>query len=319
MPIQKRLAQVAIAKQTAKGTAAGTGTYQFGVTGGRVISAEVQEDDLPITWSDRLLAGHDRTGVIPGASLEVVALPKMIGLLLYGACGAITSTPGTPNSHSIVSANDLPYLTMFGRQGSEYFKVEDAKVASLSLSWDRVGKLRASASFMGIDLSFLGAAYTASTDEKLTGGALSGNGQTFEIDGAAATVKSGSIQIENGLEAVFGSDSVQPADVFPGTQTIGVSLTVVPDDLEHFRYVITGAAAGTTVSASPFYTTATCAWALDADTDLTFTANRLRALTEFPDADPAGGPVEVVIEGAISQATSGEAYEFVLRNDVASY
>ena len=320
MPVQKRLAQVGFAKQTAKDSPVATAAYQIGVMSGAVVNAEVDEEDLPVTWSSRLLEGHDRKTVMPGAEYEFVVLPKSIGVLLHAVTGAVLTTGASaPFSHEFTPAADLPYLTLFARQGGEYFEVDNAKVNELELSWEQTGALRGKVSLYGTTLSFLASAYTADADERPSGGLLKGSGGTFTIDAAAATISKGSVKISNNVEAVYGSDSVEPADVFPALHTLDLSLTVIPEDLTLFRQVITGTGAGTTAQAVSEYGAAVAQFVLDANTDLNIDVANMRFATEFPEAEGEGGPVEIELEGSVAAPAAGDAYTITLRNDVTAY
>lgn len=320
MPVQKRIAQVSLAKQSAKGSAASAGTYQIGVSAGQVVNADVSEDVLPSTWSNRVAEGFDRTGVLPGAAFDFIAMPKTIGMLLYAACGTIADAGGgAPYTHTITPGTALPYLTLFSTFGAEFYKIADCVADELELSWDSVGALKAKVKIAGCTLTFPGSAYTAGTDERPSGGVLKGCGGTFQIDGADATIKSGSIKITNKVAPVYGSSAVQPADVFPAQHSMDVSLVVVPSDMTLWRKALTGATGGTTPQCVVQYGTAEQKWILDANTDLDLLVSRMKFAVPFPDADPGGGPAEVTLEGMISNPTSGSAYTFTLRNNVASY
>lgn len=317
MAVQKRVAQIGFAKQTAKGAAAATAAYQIGVTDGNVVSADIAEDDLNVSWASRMLEGHDRTGITPGADFSFIVMPKTIGLLLLAAFGTVTTTVGTPNEHEFTpGAMDVPYHTLFARMGADYYRETDAKLNELELSWDQAGALKGKASFIGTDLSFLASAYTATQDERPKDGLFHGVGGTFEIDGASAVVKSGSVKIANNLEAVFGSDSVQPKEVFPGLQTIDLSLTIVPEDMGLWRKVVTGTTSGSTLSPGSTYGTSNLVFVADASTDLTLAFDRTRFLCDFPSVDTGGGAQEIALEGSVSG--DGDV-TVTLRNSVASY
>lgn len=321
MAIQKRLSLVSLARQSAKGAAASAGTYKMGVSGGTIAGAEINEEDLPVTWSNRIAEGSDRISVLPGAEFDLVAMPKTIGLLLLGACGADTVAGAmAPYSHTFKSATDLPYLTLFGTYAGEWLKMSDAKVDSLELTWEQTGAVRGKARFVGCDLDYLAMAYTEGTAERPADGVFKGAGGTFEVDGVSATIKSGSISIANGIEPIFGSASPTPEDVFPALQTVTFSLVVVPTSTSAFRTVLTGADDGTAISAAPYEGSAEAKFILDTDTDLTFNALNARIATDFPESDPAGGAAEVTLEGSIViPPGGGDAYSVVLRNGIASY
>jgi hypothetical protein len=318
--IQTRLSQVGVAKQSAKGASATNPTYAVGVSSGILAKAEVTEEDLPLTWSDRVVQGHDRITVLPGFEFETIVTPKMAGFLVYATLGTDTVTGAGPYVHTCKPALDLPYLGIFGRMDGTYVRIDDAKIDALELSWDRAGVLKAKVSGIGCVYTVLGSAWTATTPEQVVDGTFGGVGGTMSLNGSAAVIKQGSIKITNGIVAVYGADAVLPKDVFPGIVTNTVSLTVVPADLSLFKLAVTGSLAGTTVSASPTYSTASLAWFMDANNLITATINRMKTMTAFPAASPAGGPAEVIVEGKTSAPTAaGDAFTIAVKNAVPTY
>jgi hypothetical protein len=93
--LQARLAQLGLAKQSAKGTPAGAPTYTVGLVSGAVYDAEHDQSDLNTTWDRRGLQGHDRISITPIADGELIALPKSLGLMLALGCGAEAYTAPT--------------------------------------------------------------------------------------------------------------------------------------------------------------------------------------------------------------------------------
>jgi hypothetical protein len=317
--VQNRITLAGFAKQTAKESEATNPDYQVGINSGQVATLDIAEEDFPTTWTSRLLEGHDRISATPGASFETLAMPKSIGTLLMLALGSDTVTGSAdPWTHEFTPNNTLPYGTFFGRKDAEYYKIGDARVNELELSWELTGALKVKVTVMGCTYTFLSSAYTPVASERPVDGVLKGAGGTFTVHGESLIVKSGSIKIAQGLEPVFGSDAVLPKDVFPGLTTVDVSLTVVPENLQEFRRIVTGTTAGTSVATVPLYSTAVASFGVpgDADKSLTFTANRMRSMIAFPDTNAQGGPVELAVEGSISSPTSGDAFSFELENDV---
>lgn len=320
MPVQKRIAQVSLAKQSAKGSAASAGTFQVGVMSGQVVNVDVEESELPVTWSTRIAEAWDRIAVVPGTEFTVVAMPNTIGMLIYGACGTIVDSGSTNFTHTITSGPDLPYFTVFAKYGGEFYKMADAKIDTLELAWDRTGALTAKVKFVGCDLTFPASAYTAGTDERPTTGLLKGGGGVFQIDGADAIIKQGTVTISNNVAAVQGSASVEPADVFPGEQTVSVSLTVVPTDTTLWRKAITGTTAGTTPSAAVAIGTCEVKFVIDTHNSVDLSILNMRFACPYPEADPGGGAAEIVLEGsAFTKADGTAAYSFVVKNTLASY
>lgn len=320
MPVQKRIAQVSVAKQSAKGSAASVGTYQVGVMSGQVVGAAVDEAELPVTWSTRTSEAWDRIAVVPGMEFSVVAMPKSIGLLIYAACGAIADSGSTNFTHTITGGSSLPYLTLFATYGGEFYTIPDAMIDTLELSWDRTGALQAKVKFVGCDLTFPVSADTPGSTERPKDGLLKGAGGVFQIDGANAIISKGTITIANNVQPVQGSAAVEPADVFPGEQTVTVSLTVIPANTLLWRKSLTGSNAGTTAASVVAVGTAEVKFILDANNSVDVLIANMRFACPYPDADPAGGAAEIVLEGeAFVKADGTTPYTITVKNTVASY
>lgn len=320
MPVQKRIAQVSVAKQSAKGSAASVGTFQVGVVSGQVVGADVDEAELPVTWSSRTPEGWDRIAVVPGMEFTVVAYPKSIGLLIYAACGAVVDSGSGNFTHTITTGTDLPYLTLFATYGGEFYKIVDSKIDTLELTWDRTGALQGKVKFVGCDLTFPVSADTPTNTERPKDGLLKGTGGVFQIDGADAIISKGTITIANNVAPVQGSAAVEPADVFPGEQIITVSLTVIPASTVLWRKSLTGTTAGTTAAAVVAVGSCEAKFVLDANNSVDITIANMRFACPYPDADPGGGPAEIVLEGeAYVKADGTTPYTIVVKNTVASY
>jgi hypothetical protein len=323
VPIQNRISLVGFAKQTAKASEAANPAYQIGVNSGQIATLDITEEDFPTTWTSRLLEGHDRISAAPGAAFEGLAMPKSIGLLLMLALGADSVTGAAdPYTHEFTPAVTLPYGTFFARKDTEYFKVGDARVSELELAWELTGALKVTVTVMGCTYTFNGTtAYTPAASERPVDGVLKGTGGTFTVHGQTLTVKSGSIKISQSVEPVFGSNAVLPADVFPGLTTVDTSLTLIPANLQEFRRVVTGTTGGSSVAAVPFYGAASLGFGVPGNANRTLTIDIInqKSMVAFPDTNAQGGPTELVVEGSVSNPTSGDAFTFTLLNDVATY
>lgn len=320
MPVQKRAAQISFAKQSAKASVASVGTYQIGAVSGPVVGADVSEAELPVSWSTRSPEAWDRTSVVPGAEVSIVALPKSIGLLLYAACGAIVDSGSVNFTHTITPGTDLPYLTIFATYGAEFYAISDAKIDTLELSWTGVGALQAKVKFVGCDLTFPASADTPTNTERPAAGLLKGQGGTFTIDGAAAIISKGTITINNNIDSVQGSASVEPADVFPGEHVVTASLTVIPANMLVWRKTITGTTGGTTPTAVVAVGTMEAKFLIDANTSVDITIANMRFACNLPDVDPSGGAAAIDLEGDAFVTSAGASpYTIVVKNQVASY
>ena len=322
MPIQSALALVGGAKQSAKGSAAADPTYQHGITDGQVMTVEVSQDLEARTSGTRLAPGVNRTGVMPGIDFTCRGHVSSLGLWLFGALGSVATTGTSPNyTHAITTGADLPYLTAFGSLDSNLYSVEDVKVDSLEISFSENEAVEIAVSGMGTTIAFP-ASITATTDDSVAAYLRPARG-TFQvdIDGttlAAAKVTAGSVSINNNLAPIMLSGTITPGDVFPGQQSIEVSLDVTPDNLNDWRTILTGSAAGSTVSPAPIYGSFSIQFT-DGTKTLTLAATRVAFTTEFPSADAGGGPVTLSLAGLVVLPASGAPLTATLTNGIASY
>ncbi|CAB4218352.1 hypothetical protein UFOVP1608_23 [uncultured Caudovirales phage] len=324
MGLQAAIAQVGIAKQSVKGTPIANPTHGHGVLSGTIMTADIQQGLEDHTSSTRVSSGVNRTGVICGMDLTARAHSKSVGLWLYAALGGYSVSGAGPYTHVITSGSDLPYLTAFGKMGSNIYAVNDLKLDSMDISWTENEPLEIAVSGIGTTPN-LAATYVPVADDTLTSYFTAGIGTfTVDVDGGGATsatakITAGSISIKNGTSAVMVSGSITPDDVFVGRQEVEVSFDVVPDDLLLWRTILTAASGGTTVSASPTYGTFSHVFTLGSDT-LTLAASRVAFTTDNPDIDPAGGPVTITLAGlAVQPAAGGTPLTATLINTHVTY
>lgn len=325
MPIQSALAQVGVARQTVKGTAISNPTFAHGLTGGAVMSVDVNQDAEERTSSARASVGVNRTGVMPGIDFTGRAHPRSLGLYAYAALGSEAVTGAGPYVHTASLADTLPYLTMSGRLGSNIYRVQDVKIDQLGISFNENDPVELSVSGMGTSVLYTGATFTPVTDETIGTDSVyfAGHSGTFKLDtttGTAATanIRAGEITINNNLEAIMLSGSISPADIFEGRQDLECSFDVVVDDLNYWRSIVTGANNGTTASAAPAYGSFEITFTNGANT-VVIASTRVAFTCDFPDADPAGGPVTLSLAGIITRPSSGSPLSIVTTNSQATY
>jgi hypothetical protein len=322
MPLQKRIAFVGLAKQTAKGAAAANPTYGLGVRGGSTLRVEIDQENDGITFASRVSSDDNRNGIVAGAAIQTRLWPRSSGLLLYGALGGISTTGAGPYTHTITPAASLPYLTTFAQLDTEYHKVADCKVNSLTIAWSERSPVEVEYDLMGITATLYTSSWTATNDE---------NGQvrfippggTFQVDAvsgtpATAKVVGGRITINNNLVPIPLSASVLPDDIFEAEAALEVELRLMPDNTTEWRKLLTGAGGGTTPTGSVVYGSFSEKFTIDASNDLTLVGTRVAFLADYPEADPAGGPAELTLTGRIKKP-AGAALTATLINAVATY
>lgn len=322
--IQSAIALAGIAKQAAKGSAAAAPTFGYGVRGGSVAQISVEQELEDLTSAKRIAPSVTRTAVATGQDFTTRAFPGSLGLWLLGALGSVATTGAGPYVHTITPADDLPYMTLFGKLGASIFSVEDAKIDELVLSWTESQPLEVALTALGCGLGFPGT-FTPGTDESRETFLTAASG-TFKMDvdsdtPVVARIVGGEISIANALEAIRLSGSIVPEDVFPGRHEFGVTLTTRPTNLDDWRTVLTGSAAGTDPSEVTVYGSFEITFTLAGGEQLVITADRVAFTAEFPEAQPSGGAVELELTGMVVQPATGAdpAITFELTNDVTSY
>ena len=318
-PIQSAIAQVGVAKQSGKGSVAASPTYAHGVTGGSVMTVEIAQELEERTSGVRLSPAVNRTGVMPGIDFTGRAHPRSVGLWLYGALGSI-STAGS-YTHTITVGDDLPYLTTFGKLGSNIYSVRDLKVDALGFSFENANPVEMSVSGMGTVVGYPGA-FNVVTDDSLASYFTAAIG-TFKLDTDSSTpvtasITSGEINIANALETIMLSGSISPDDVFPGRHETEVSFDVVVANLDDWRILTTGTNSGSSASAAPIYGSFEIAFTSGTDI-LKLEAAKCAFTTEFPEANPGGGPVTLTLAGLVVQTAGGAGLTATVTNSVASY
>lgn len=320
MPVQSALAQVGVAKQTAKGSAAADPTFAHGVTDGTVLSVDITQDADERTSGSLGFSDVVRTAAIPGAAFTGRAHPKTTGLYLYGALGAKSVTGAGPYTHVFTPADTLPYLTLFGKYDGLITTVEDYKVDTLSVSFSENNPVELAIEGMGTTLTF--DSFTVGTDETAATYFSAASG-TFKLDtdsGTAVTarISAGEISIANALSAVVLSGDITPDDMFNSQREVTCSFDIIPDNLNDWRTIVTGTSSGSSISQTALYGSFEIAFT-EGTNSLTLAATRVAFLCEFPDADPAGGPVTLTLAGTVLKPSGGNQITATLINAQASY
>lgn len=319
MGVQSRIAQLGMAKQSAKGTAATAPTYVVGVTGGNVFDVTISQKELDTSWSTRGVEGYDRESAVSAVKADLVAMPSTLGMLLLAACGADAVTGSGPYVHTITPANSLPWMTFFGLYGADKYLMSDSKVDELELTWNTTGALALKLTTMG-DAIVFASTWTGGTNERVGGGLLKGVGGTFNVNGSAARVESGSIKISNKLVPVIASYSTTPDDMFESQISCTTSVVLVPDDMTLFRAAVTGTTTGTTVLSTATSGALDLLFKIDASHSVEFTANNVAYTVGAPSVSPAGGPAKLTMAGDCVITSGGSVpFTFVVTNSIATY
>lgn len=325
-PITSIAAVVGVAKQTSAGSLAANPTFAHGVAGGAPIAVAITETAQEVTTGRRVASNVIRESARSGFDVQSPAYLRSLGLWLLGALGSVVTTGTGPYSHAFATG-DLPYLSTFVKGiGPHIEGIRDCKVDELTLKWDGSKPLELSVKGSGTVFSYP-TTFTPTTDETGSESFLVPVGGTFEVDviggsPASARVISGELMVKNNVATIDPSATIESGDVKEGRQEHTLKLTVVPDDLAYFRSVVTGAALGTSVKASPTYGSVNLAFeeAQGGAGTLTVAGTRIAFLTSFPEADPAGGVIELELAGLAVMPTGGTApLVYTLNNIQTAY
>ena len=322
--IQRRLSQAGLAKQTAKGTEAAAATYGYGSDGGTLFKLELDENEVPLTWSNRDILAYDRQGVKPSQSGGTLFTPSLAGLLLLGVLGADAVTGSGPYVHTMTPAATLPYLTSFGTFGTaDFFSIVDSKVSSLELSWEAAGKVMAKYEIPGCTPAFLATAPTITNLEVPSNvGYFTAGGGAFTVEGTSAVVTGGSIKFDTHIVQPIASATVLPPDVVEGKTEVTWSLKILPTDTGLFREVYYGAntaGALSGVTTTPRLGAVSCTFDGPGADTLVISSTKVRFMVEFPESSPDGGPAELTLAGTSTLPSSGSSVSAVLTNTVPTY
>ncbi len=331
--VQKGLSLVGVAKQTAKGTPAASATYAHALTGGKPITTAIAQNPDEITSGSRTRSFALRTGIAPSLGPWTShAYMRALGLYLLGVYGSVVDAGTTPNyTHTYASGSTVPYLTAWSLLDTEYAQVSDVKISELGLAWDGPGAVALSVNGPGCAMvPYITPAWTLPTgsdNETDSDAFLIPTGGTFKISAADDTpadalITGGDIKISNELEAIPSSATLTPGDQGEKMQGFEATLKVVPDDLDLWRYILTGSATGTSVQETPAY------GSFEVEFEehgagagkLNLRAHKVAFMCDFPDVDTAGGYVEIDMAGVCYKtATYPTPIIAVLTNAVAAY
>lgn len=292
---------VGIALQTAKGSLAAAPEFSHGIAGGKVDVSPNQEPDA-LTSAKLAPANALRDKVENGGEYQTRAFKKSVALYLYGALGDIESTGAlAPYTHTIELGDDVPYLSVFSEKGDgTILAVRDCKVDELELSWEENKPVVLSVKMPGGKASFP-AVFEADEEEVDSADYFRPVGGTFKLDvdsavPATVSTRGGKVLIKRSAEPQYFSGDIEAGAVDEGNCMAEVSLTVVPDDLEMWRTIVTGSADGASVQTEPEYGSFEITFVMGTNS-LKLSAGRVEFLCDLPEGNPEGGAAEIELSG----------------------
>jgi hypothetical protein len=236
--------------------------------------------------------------------------------------GGAAAGGGGMYTHVCTLGDTLDYFTCFETKGDDTLQaVQDCKLDELEISWEENMPLKVAATFVGGAWS-IPATFVAAVDEMDTADYFTPVGGSFKYDVDSdtpeeASVIGGKVTIKRSAEAKFYSGSIEPGDVFEGSCEVEVSLTVLPDDMDLWRTMLTGSDAGTQVQGVTLYGSFEVTF-VNGTSSLKLACARAAFLSDFPEADPDGGAVEMDLAG-IAYRSAGTPLTATLVNTQPTY
>jgi hypothetical protein len=324
--LNKKIAVLAIDKQTTFGTLAAARKYGLALRGGDILNPGLDQAYEELTIATRVPPAAYRSGFLWTVDVTSRAWARSVVMLLENALGARNTTgAGDPFLHTITNTAAAPgYLTAATRLDTEYHKIRDCRVDQLSFSWDQAEPIEMGCRLMGTTATLYTTSGDPTTDDSGQQSFFPAGG-TFALDSDSTTpvtadITGGSITINNHLEPVRVSRQLEPIDVWPGWQEITVVLRVIPTNTVLWRSIVTGADAGSAVGNVPVYGSFHTLWTITAGTrDLDFAATRMPWTPgAYPNPTPAGGPAEIELTSTVLDTTPNAFTALVHNQEAAS-
>lgn len=329
--INTSIGLIGVAKQADKRTPAVEPTHVHGLTGGKVFSLDRSVASANVSCGIRASTDAYVETVTPGLDFETYGYSDVLPLYLMAVMGNVSSTAGDEEGtykHVVTLGDLLPYLTFWGRIGSEYTRTEGCKVDQVEMEFEGNAPLSFGITVIGMDAELGLASIPGNPDPSCFDGYFVPTGGVFKLDAASsaaveAPVKSGSLTLANNCTADALAGQVMPGDVEEGKLSVSGSVTVKPDDLTEYKKMVTGSASGTRPSGQMVY--GSFAWEFTHSKNpkhkLVIEAQRVPFTAEFPEVNPDGGAAEVEFsfDGVGVDSRDGSPVTATIVNETESY
>ena len=324
-----------MAVQAVAGTAASAPTVSFHASADSPgIDASTSSEPVRLsngardTTVDRYISGSEST-----AQFTTICDPKMLPLLLYAACGAISSTgTASPYTHSITMGSALPLLTFFQQIGASNAPLQslaDCKVNNLSIQAQGTTPPSVQATLAGCKAKWLSATTWSGPAFDIGDGYFKTLGAEVLFSAASASpttppasviLSSIGIEIANNATALTGMGKTEPTRQVEGAATVTVSMEGTTDSTDLYRLIKTGAAAGTELASAIVKGSVQATFPHTSESwDLVAKLLAVPWKIEAMSVGVEGGPFDLRLstDGAI--AVDGTSVQFLVENGVASY
>lgn len=308
-----------VAKQTAKGSPAGTGSgFRMKLTGGD-LEPNRQFVVLQETDATRQQGSTVVTGAQVQGTPEWYIRPEEFGLIAYAALGANQDSGGGPYTHTATIAQRPPYLTVRKSIGSGTLidQYNDCTLGSLELSGAAGQPLMCKADFMGLGV-VLGA--TDSSAAIVSGHVFTYPENCILLGGVdSGKIEQWTLTYNSNAEFIVGDCSLTPYDVVLGRAEVNGSYTTLFENDQDYRRFHSGASNGTSFSTTLF--TQSIDIGMTAGTDSIHAVVAGATLTAYPvPLDVSGKPIRVAATwNSLPQPAIQDYLSFLTTNSVASY
>ena len=324
------IGEIAIAIQSAKGSAAASSSFRFPITGPLPTA---MKDPVPETTvqTKRIPAGAWTPAAHGAGALAALARPRMIGALLYGALGAKSvSGASDPWTHTLTQGATLPWLTIWRHYaGILNERFVDARISKLTLSSRSGQPVSVVAEILAGSPRYRTAQETTATLEQTQGFEHRHGTAALLFEGAALrSISDWTLTIANGL--VIEQTLAGPVPRMNGLAQISLSVAYRPADAALWRRVVYGstspandALASTTpleLGGSPAGVQFTLTVATSPERSLRVAIPRLTVDVPTVQANLRGGPVRDTIElTALDPGGATSPITVTLKNGQSSY
>lgn len=331
--------KVAIAKQTAEGTAATTPDFIIPCYGGNVMPVEDRQRHEVADGQAFRPGGFKARGSVEG-SPQLACFPDSIGRLLQGHLASDTvSGAADPFSHTIVRADTPPWHTVWiqrpkGDGTVQWDKAIDVTIKTIELAYAAGVPLRCTTGLMGKKMQANVAAPSGGTENKLD------NSQSYytaigavlnlDLDATPATTRNRHLQSWT-LHLGYDDATLEQTDEFTpshrdlGLWTVGFSADMLLQNYEAYNATFFGAkapSAGTeqsqTIIRGSLDLTIGVAPTVNANREIKLTIPAVEFALTPPDIDTSGKGLRATLTAELQAPASGAPFTALLKNALSA-
>jgi hypothetical protein len=311
---------LAFGRQTTKGTPLASPTFAIPKLGGGVAD-QTDLAELALTGPTLSRFGQYKQRAWGGGTVQFLAHPEALGLLIYEVMGAQAVSGAGPYIHTFTMADTIPNanpLTVWDMVGNNWMRFTDMWVNRLKFASESGNYVECEAEFLGLTYADVAAPTLPTLAPAEPRFKFIGSTTKAEADSATPATMTNitgvEIEIARDLQAQYGS-AITPFDITPNNRIIDATLRIQYDSAQQgwdfYNWSATGQAAtgGTASQLLP-----------KGSFDITFGRHPVSspralqiasngALWEYsvqrPEASPTGGPVEIEAIGQLVRHATG--------------